>query len=207
MHQLVILAALTTTSGLFGGGCQSGGCGRPHLMSWCAPRTASHSPCTTYVATGHSRGYVSGCSTCPTAVATPAPAPAPAPAAPAPPGSTARSHDAGRSCRTAGGPGRLLLPGFLQLPCYADADVPHRQLPSSLRASRRAVGSALHTSQVRAHRPCADARSIPDQALLPPRKRAWSLTHRAAERARARGGRRLGGRLLAGPAAALSIRG
>jgi hypothetical protein len=90
MHSLAILTALTATSGLWGhGGCNTGGCGRP-LMSWCAPRAACARPCNTYMVTGHWRGYVGACGTCPTAAAAaPAPAPAPAPqaapAAPVPP--------------------------------------------------------------------------------------------------------------------------
>src|SRR5262249_46641322 len=50
MHQLVILTALTATSGLFGGhgGCYTGGCARP-TWNWCAPRT-NCSPCGPYVA-------------------------------------------------------------------------------------------------------------------------------------------------------------
>ena len=87
MHQLVILTALTATSGLFGGGghCQTGQCARPAWSGYAAPR---------YVVSGCSQGYVGGCA--PVAVAAPAahapatlpllrrsmataPAPAPAP--------------------------------------------------------------------------------------------------------------------------------
>jgi len=81
MHQLVILTALTATSGLFGGHGH-GGCGRPRLLSWCAPKTACASPC----GPTYHHAYAPTCATCPTAAPAPAPAAAPAPqAAPAPP--------------------------------------------------------------------------------------------------------------------------
>lgn len=91
MHQLVILTALTATSGLFGGHCQSGGCGGARMMRWGAPRTACATPYNMYVVSGYRHGYAAGCATCPTAAApaaapqaVPAPAPAPATSAPAP---------------------------------------------------------------------------------------------------------------------------
>jgi hypothetical protein len=73
MHQLVILTALTATSGLFGGRshCQTGQCGRPAWGGHAAPR---------YVVSGCSQGYAGGCA--PAAVAAPAahaPVYAPAP--------------------------------------------------------------------------------------------------------------------------------
>src|SRR5262249_15200350 len=66
MYHVVILTALTATSGLFGHGRYNtvGWCGRP-MVSSCAPRT-SCSPCQTY-AIGHWRGQAARCATCPTA--------------------------------------------------------------------------------------------------------------------------------------------
>jgi hypothetical protein len=76
MYSLVILTAMSATSGLFGGGgCHTGFCGRPVITyaPTCGPK---------YVVSGCSQGYV-----CPAPVAAPAPvvAPAPAPSAQAVP--------------------------------------------------------------------------------------------------------------------------
>jgi hypothetical protein len=80
MHQLVLLTAMSVTSGLFGGGgCQTGFCGRPAAS--CGPM---------YVVTGCYQGYVCP-SPAPAPIAAPAPAPqaAPAPAPQAAPAKTA----------------------------------------------------------------------------------------------------------------------
>jgi hypothetical protein len=91
MHQLVILTALTATSGLFGGGGGGGmfggghrGCGRPamscHQAPACGPR---------YMVTGCSQGYAYPAHQAPMAAPVHAPAPAspqaPAMAPPPPP--------------------------------------------------------------------------------------------------------------------------
>jgi hypothetical protein len=81
MHQLILLTAMTATSGLFGqGGCNTGWCGRPMMMSWCAPRTAC-APCSTYTVGGHWQGYACGgtyATAAPVAAAVAAPPMAPA---------------------------------------------------------------------------------------------------------------------------------
>src|SRR6185437_12042918 len=86
MHQLVILTALTATSGLFGGGsgCHGGGIcggGRQMFSHHAAPQACYAGP--RYVVSGCQQGYAGGCATpAPAPAYAPAPAPAPAPATP-----------------------------------------------------------------------------------------------------------------------------
>jgi hypothetical protein len=86
MHQLVILTALTATSGLFGGGsgCHGGGMcggGRQMFGHHAAPQACYSGP--RYVVSGCQQGYGAGYAA-PAPAYAPAPAPATPQAAPAP---------------------------------------------------------------------------------------------------------------------------